>query len=168
MVSSQCSRSAVEECKAIYNQGSRGQQIVERFLVRYKSMDDLAQVNILDHSKHPRNHESLEHPTASREELNPLCGDRVRIDLLIKNDVIQDLRFSGRGCAISQAAASMLTEALKGQPVAVAKTFGKDDVLDLLGIPIGYARMKCALLSLKALKASVYMAHGEAWDHAEI
>ncbi len=142
--------------------------IVQRFLVRYNTMDDLAQANILDHYKHPRNYGALEHPTASREELNPLCGDRVRIDLLIKNDVIQDLRFSGRGCAISQAAASMLTEALKGQPVEVAKSFGKDDVLDLLDIPIGYARMKCELLSLKALKASVYMAHGEAWDHAEI
>ena len=110
----------------------------------------------------------IENPTASREELNPLCGDRVRMDLVIKDGVIQDLRFIGRGCTISQAAASMLTEALKGQPVEVAKSFGKDDVLDLLDIPIGYARMKCALLSLKALKAGVYTAHGEAWDQAEI
>lgn len=106
----------------------------------------------------------LEHPTVSREEHNPLCGDKVRVDLLIANGVIEDMRFSGRGCAISQAAVSMLTEALKGQPIEAAKAFGKDDVLDLLGIPIGYSRLKCALLGLKALKIGVYTAGGERWD----
>ena len=131
-------------------------------------MDDLAQADILDHYKYPRNQGVLEHPTVSREEVNPLCGDRIRLDLLIENGVIQDLRFSGRGCTISQASASMLTEALKGQPVEVAKAFGKDDVLDLLGIPIGYTRLKCALLSLKALKVGIYTAHGEPWDQDEI
>ncbi len=131
-------------------------------------MDDLAQANILDHYKHPRNHGAIEQPTVSREELNPLCGDRIRLDLLIKEGVIEDLRFSGRGCAISQASASMLTEALKGQPLEVAKDFGKDDVLDLLGIPIGYMRLKCALLSLKALKVGIYTAYGETWDQDEI
>ena len=131
-------------------------------------MDDLAQADILDHYKYPRNQGVLEHPTVSREEVNPLCGDRIRLDLLIENGVIQDLRFSGRGCTISQASASMLTEALKGQPVEVAKVFGKEDVLDLLGIPIGYTRLKCALLSLKALKVGIYTAHGETWDQDEI
>jgi nitrogen fixation NifU-like protein len=131
-------------------------------------MDDFAQANILDHYKHPRNQGVLEHPTVTREELNPLCGDRIRLDLLIEDGVIADLRFSGRGCTISQASASMLTEALKGQPVEVAKAFGKDDILDLLGIPIGYTRLKCALLSLKAMKVGIYTAHGEAWDQEEI
>ena len=131
-------------------------------------MHDLAQADILDHYKYPRNQGMLEHPTVSREEVNPLCGDRIRLDLLIENGVIQDLRFSGRGCTISQASASMLTEALKGQPVEVAKVFGKEDVLDLLGIPIGYTRLKCALLSLKALKVGIYTAHGETWDQDEI
>jgi nitrogen fixation NifU-like protein len=131
-------------------------------------VDDLAQANILDHYRHPRNQGTLEHPTVSREELNPLCGDKIRLDLLIKDGIIDDLRFTGRGCTISQASTSMLTEALKGQPVEVAKTFGKEDVLDLLGIPIGYTRLKCALLGLKALKVGVYTAGGETWDQDEI
>jgi nitrogen fixation NifU-like protein len=127
-------------------------------------MDDLAQANLLDHARHPRNHGVLEHPTVSREEHNPLCGDRIRMDLLIQDGRIEDVRFSGRGCTISQASASMLTETLKGQPVEEAKAFDKDQLLELIGIPIGYTRMKCALLSLKALKVGVYTAHGEAWD----
>ncbi len=131
-------------------------------------MDDLAQANILDHYKHPRNHGTLEYPTASREEINPLCGDKIRLDLLIKDGVVEDLRFTGRGCTISQAAVSMLTEALKGQPVEAAKAFGKDNVLDLLGIPIGYTRMKCALLGLKALKVGIYAAGGDTWNQDEL
>lgn len=127
-------------------------------------MDDFAQANILDHYKHPRNHGTLEQWTVSREEHNPFCGDKIRIDLLIENGAIQDVRFSGRGCAISQAAASMMTETLKGQPVEVAKAFGKEDILDLLGIPLGYTRLKCALLGLKALKMGVYGASGETWE----
>ena len=131
-------------------------------------MDDLAQANILDHYKHPRNQGVLEHPTVSREEHNPLCGDKIRMDLLIKDGIIEDLRFTGRGCTISQASTSMLTEALKGRPVEAAKAFTKDDLLDLIGIPIGYTRMKCALLSLKALKMGVYGASGETWDQDEV
>ena len=131
-------------------------------------MDDLAQINILDHYRHPRNHGTIEHPTVSREEFNPLCGDKIRLDLLIEDGIIADLRFTGRGCTISQASTSMLTEALKGQTVEAAKAFGKDDVLDLLGISIGYTRLKCALLGLKALKVGVYTAGGETWDRDEI
>ncbi len=131
-------------------------------------MDDLAQANILDHYKHPRNHGSIEHASVSREEHNPLCGDKVRFDLLVKDGVIEDIRFSGRGCTISQASASMMTEALKGQPIEAVKRFTKEDILELLGIPIGYTRMKCALLGLKALKAGVYSSQGETWDPEEI
>lgn len=131
-------------------------------------MDDLAQANLLDHYRYPRNQGVLEHPTASREEHNPLCGDRVRVDLEIKDGIIADLRFSGRGCTISQASASMLTEELKGRSVDEAKAFGKEQLLDLIGIPIGYTRMKCALLSLKALKVGIYTAHGESWDPDDI
>ena len=127
-------------------------------------MDDLAQANLLDHYRYPRNQGTIEHPTVSREEHNPLCGDRVRIDLQIKDGLIEDLRFSGRGCTISQASASMLTEELKGRSVEEARVFDKEQLLEMIGIPIGYARMKCALLSLKALKVGIYTAHGETWD----
>ena len=97
-----------------------------------------------------------------------MCGDRVRVDLVIADNILQDLRFSGRGCTISQAATSMMTEALKGKPIEAAKEFTKEDILELLGIPIGYTRMKCALLGLKALKVGVYTAQGETWDTEEI
>lgn len=131
-------------------------------------MDDLYQQNILDHSRHPRNSGRLEQPTVSRDEVNPLCGDKLHFDLLIESDVISDVRFTGRGCAISQAAASMLTEEIKGKQLAAVKQIGKDDVLDLLGIPIGYTRLKCALLGLKAIKASVYGLDNETYDDEEL
>jgi nitrogen fixation protein NifU and related proteins len=118
-------------------------------------MDDFAQANILDHSRYPRNQGALDAPTASHELRNPVCGDRVRIDLLIADGTVQDIRFDGRGCAISQAAASMLTETLMGQPLTVAQAFSTDDILDLLGIPIGVARMKCATLGLTALQIAL-------------
>lgn len=131
-------------------------------------MDDFYQQNILDHARHPRNSGQLESPTVSREEYNPLCGDKVRVDLLIEDDTIKDVRFSGRGCAISQAAASMLTEEIKGKPLDAVRRIGKDDVLELLGIPIGYTRLKCALLGLKAVKVGVYSAMQEEYDDDEL
>ncbi len=131
-------------------------------------MDDLYQQNILDHWKHPRNSGQLDAPTVSREEVNPLCGDKLRLDMLIEDETIKDVRFSGRGCAISQAAASMLTEEIKGKPLAEVKALSKDDILDLLGIPIGYTRLKCALLGLKALKVGVYSVGNEDWDEDEL
>lgn len=131
-------------------------------------MDDLYQQNILDHWKHPRNSGRLEQPTVSQEEVNPLCGDKLLLELLIEDNVITDVRFTGRGCAISQAAASMLTEVVKGKPLDEARRLGKEEMLDLLGIPIGYTRLKCALLGLKALKVSVYRASDEQWDEDEL
>jgi nitrogen fixation protein NifU and related proteins len=141
---------------------------LERGILPIADMDDLAQENILDHYKHPRNHGVLEQPTVSREEHNPLCGDRVRIDLLVQDDVIADIRFSGRGCTISQAAASMLTETIKGHSLVEAKGFSQDELLELLGIPIGYSRRKCAFLSLKALKVGAHTAHGEVWVNEDL
>jgi nitrogen fixation protein NifU and related proteins len=131
-------------------------------------MDDFYQQNILDHAKHPRNSGQLESPTVSREEYNPLCGDKVRFDLLIEGEVIRDVRFSGRGCAISQAAASMLAEEIKGKPIDEVRQIGKEEILDLLGIPIGYTRLKCALLGLKAVKVGVYSAMNEEYDDDEL
>jgi nitrogen fixation protein NifU and related proteins len=120
--------------------------------------DDIYQQQILEHAKYPHNFGTLEGATVSHEEHNPLCGDKVRIELLIENDVIADVRFTGRGCAISQASASLLTDELIGMEVERAKTYSKDDLLELIGIPLSKnpTRLKCALLSLKALKAGLY------------
>jgi nitrogen fixation NifU-like protein len=113
---------------------------------------------ILEHSKYPSNYGTLEHPTHSHEEHNPLCGDRIRIDLTITDGVIQEIRFSGQGCAISQAAASLLTEEVAGKTLETARALNKDDMLDLIGIPLqrNPVRLKCALLALKAFKVGVY------------
>jgi nitrogen fixation NifU-like protein len=121
-------------------------------------MDDLYRELILEHSKHPHNFGVLEQPDFSHEDHNPLCGDRVRIDLQVTDGVITDVRFQGRGCAISQASASMLTDEVKGMSVEDAKAFSKEQLLDLIGIPLDKnpVRLKCALLSLKTLKAGLY------------
>jgi nitrogen fixation protein NifU and related proteins len=121
-------------------------------------MDDIYREQILEHSKYPHNFGSLESPSISHEELNPLCGDKVRMDVQIADGVITDVRFSGKGCAISQASASLLTDELVGMSVDAAKVYSKDDLLELIGIPLGKnpVRLKCALLSLKALKAGLY------------
>ncbi len=121
-------------------------------------MDDFYREYILEHYRHPHNHGQLENPTISHEEYNPLCGDRIRIDLLIADGTIQDVRFSGKGCAISQAAASILTDEIKGKSVDEAKQFSKEELLELIGIPLDKnpVRLKCALLSLKTLKAGLY------------
>jgi nitrogen fixation NifU-like protein len=121
-------------------------------------MAGLYSEEILEHSKYPSNYGKLDHPTVSHEEHNPLCGDEVRIDLLIEDGVVQDIRFSGHGCAISQASASMLTDAVKGMSVEDAQAFNKDDLLEMIGIPLhrNPMRLKCALLSLKAFKMGLY------------
>jgi nitrogen fixation protein NifU and related proteins len=111
---------------------------------------------ILDHYKNPRNYGRLDHPDIAHEEDNPLCGDVVGMDFQIKDGVIEDIRFHGRGCAISQASASLLTERLKGIALDEAKKIDKNDVLGELGIQISPARIKCALLPLKVLKVGAY------------
>ena len=123
-------------------------------------MQDLYLENILDHYENPRNRGTLEHPDMSHEEDNPVCGDHIRIDMAVDDGIVTDVRFSGKGCSISQAAASMLTEEVRGKTLEEIRHFDKQTVLDLLGIPIGPVRMKCALLSLKVLKAGAYGIHG--------
>ena len=120
-------------------------------------MDDFYRENILDHYRNPRNKGHLENPTHSHEEHNPLCGDVLQIDLHVNDeDVIQEVRFDGQGCAISQASASMLTEMIQGKTLEEAKQVDKEDILEALGIDIGPVRLKCALLSLKVFKAGAY------------
>ncbi len=111
---------------------------------------------ILDHYRNPRNKGTLDPADYTYEDTNPLCGDEIRIDLRVKDGSVDEVRFSGRGCAISQAAASMLTELIEGQPLDDVKALTKDDLLEELGVPISPARMKCALLPLKVLKAGIY------------
>ena len=118
--------------------------------------DHFYREHILDHYKNPRNYGRLEHPDISHEENNPLCGDVVGMDFQMKDGVIEDIRFHGRGCAISQASASLLTERLRGMPLDEAKRINKEDVIGELGIEISPARIKCALLSLKVLKVGAY------------
>ena len=101
------------------------------------SFDDLYRQNILDHYQNPRHYGTLDHPDVSAEDSNPLCGDEIRMDLMIKDGVIEDVRFSGKGCSISKAAASMLTEEIVGKTLDEVKRIGKDNVLEMLGIERG-------------------------------
>jgi nitrogen fixation NifU-like protein len=118
--------------------------------------DQMYREYILDHYKNPRNFGRLEGADISHEENNPLCGDVVGMDIKTRDGLIEDVRFHGRGCAISQASASLLTERLKGMSLEEARKIGKEDVLEELGIDISPARLKCALLSLKVLKVGAY------------
>ncbi|MCB8943339.1 MAG: iron-sulfur cluster assembly scaffold protein [Ardenticatenaceae bacterium] len=112
---------------------------------------------IIDLYENPLNYGELATADFSYEEDNPLCGDVVRIDVkLDENGRVAQVAWSGEGCAISQAAASLLTEEIKGKTLAEIKEFPKEKVLDLIGIPLSMARVKCALLSLKVLKAGAY------------
>ncbi|TMC08815.1 MAG: SUF system NifU family Fe-S cluster assembly protein [Chloroflexi bacterium] len=119
---------------------------------------------ILDHYKNPRNFGRLEDASVSHEEYNPLCGDLVGMDFRIADGVIEDVRFHGRGCAISQASASLMTERLKGMSLEDARQISKEDVLEDLGIEISPARLKCALLTLKVLKVGAYGLAGDEED----
>jgi len=111
-------------------------------------MDELYRDYILEHYRRPHNFGILDAPDARHEGSNPLCGDRITIMLEIRDGVVTDVAFTGRGCAISQASASLLTDEIRGKPVAEVQGITSEDVLDLLGIEISPARLKCALLSL--------------------
>ncbi len=113
---------------------------------------------ILEHYRNPSNYGKLEHPDVHAEDSNPLCGDQLGMDLLVEGDLVKEVRFQGRGCAISQASASMLSEMIEGKSVEEVRALGKDDVLDALGVPISPARTKCAFLSLRVLHRGLAMA----------
>jgi len=116
---------------------------------------------ILDYYRNPRNFGDLPNPDVRTKDSNPLCGDIIEMQLKIKDGRVEDVRFKGKGCAISQAAASMLTEVVKGKTLDEVKAMGKKDVLDLLGIDPGPTRIKCALLGLKVLKLGAYAFLGQ-------
>jgi nitrogen fixation NifU-like protein len=124
-------------------------------------MDDLYRDYILEHYRHPHNFGVLETPTSKYEGANPLCGDRITMFLGIADGVVKEVAFTGRGCAISQASASLLTDEIKGKTVEEVEKMTPEDVLDLIGVEISPARLKCALLSLDTLS------HALADDAAE-
>jgi nitrogen fixation NifU-like protein len=117
---------------------------------------------ILDYYRNPRNFGDLSDADVRAKDSNPLCGDIIEMQLKIADGKISDIRFKGKGCAISQASASMLTELAKGKTLDEIKAMGKPDVLNLLGIDPGPSRIKCALLGLKVLKLAVYVYLGQA------
>ena len=121
-------------------------------------MEDLYRDNLLDHYENPRHHGTLEHPDISHEESNPLCGDEIRVDLKLNDDHTQiaEIAFSGDGCIISQATASMLMEEVAGKSVADVQKLDREDILEMVGVPLTAARVKCAMLGLKVLKAGLY------------
>lgn len=120
--------------------------------------------NILDHYKNPRNSKPL-NSAIIQKEFNPMCGDKITLFISLKGEKIEKITFQGNGCAISQAAASMLTEALKGKSLKEAKSLKKETMLKMLGIPISPARMKCALLGFATLKKLI-SSHEKGVKHA--
>lgn len=127
-------------------------------------MDDLYREVIIEHYKNPGYRGKLDPHNISFADNNPLCGDHIQIDLRVSAEgVVTDARFDGHGCAISQASADLLLETVIGKSLDEIKRLNKNDVLEILGIDLGPVRLKCALLSLKVLKAGVY-GLGEAND----
>ncbi len=128
------------------------------------TFDDLYRENILDHYKNPRNHGTIEGADAVAEGMNPLCGDEVTIYVGFAGDgeTIEDVRFAGRGCAISQASTSMLTELVKGRKAGDVLDFDREELLDEVGIPLTPVRLKCAILGLHTLKVALGKATGSA------
>ena len=115
-------------------------------------MDDLYRDYILEHYRRPHNFGVVEDPDASFEGANPLCGDRITLMIGVKDGIVDRVGFTGRGCAISQASASLLTDEIKGKPLTEVAAIRADDMLDLLGIDISPARLKCAMLSHDSLQ----------------
>jgi nitrogen fixation NifU-like protein len=122
--------------------------------------DELYREVILDHYKNPRGHGVIERADAVAEGQNPLCGDEVSIFVSFDGDAIEDVKFRGRGCAISQAATSMLMEMIKGRSAQEVADMSRDELLDEVGIPLTPVRLKCALLGLGVLKVALHRAKG--------
>ncbi len=121
------------------------------------SSADIYREIILDYYSNPRNYGKIQNPDIAQRDSNPLCGDELEMHLNIKDDKVADVKFTGKGCAISQASASLLTELILGKDFEYVKKLTKEDILDNLGLhDLGPARIKCALLSLKVLKSGLY------------
>lgn len=123
-------------------------------------MDDLYREYILEHYRHPHNFGTMEHPTFEAEGQNPLCGDEIKVQVLVgSDDKVADVKFSGNGCAISQASMSILSDELIGKPIDVVAAMTREDIVELIGIDLTPVRLKCALLGLVVVKMGLH-------DHA--
>ena len=118
-------------------------------------MIDMYQENILEHYKNPQNFGRIAKPTVLHKEYNPICGDEITVHLLVENNYVKEIKFMGSGCAISMAAMSILSEEIKHKSFDEIKKISREDVVALLGIPIGPVRLKCALLGLKAVVKAI-------------
>ncbi len=124
--------------------------------------NDMFAENIIDHFNSPRNQGQLEKYDIKQKGFNPFCGDQIEITVkLNQKKEILDMKFTGKGCSISQASASMLTELIKGKTIDQVKRLTKEDILDLLNIPIGPVRMKCALLGLDTVQEGIKLYQGK-------
>jgi len=136
-------------------------------------VDQLYRENILDHYKNPRGHGIIEDADAEAEGMNPLCGDEVTISVALADDgeTIDEVKFEGRGCAISQAATSMLTEIVTGRTASDVAAMPKEQLLEELGIPLTPVRLKCAILGLSTLKLALHKGKGtplpEEWSRED-
>ena len=128
------------------------------------AIEDMYQDVILEYYRNPVNFGHLSSPTVKAQDSNPLCGDEIEMELLVEDNKIVDVRFYGKGCAISQASAGMLTEKIKGMNVEEAAKLTRNDVLNMLGVELSPVRSKCALLSLKVMKLCVYQHLGKKMD----
>ena len=125
-------------------------------------MDSLYKEIVLDHYKNPHNFGTLDPADYTAEDSNPLCGDQVRMDLRVEDGIVTDVKFSGRGCAVSMASASILTDMIMGQPLEEVRAITRDDLLEEIGIPVSPARMKCATLGLTVLNLSLALKEAHA------
>lgn len=127
--------------------------------------EELYQEIILDHYRNPQNYGTLREANAEASDVNPLCGDVISMTLKINGEKIEDVRFTGAGCAISQATASMLTEEIKGKSLEEIKELSREEIIRMLGgISLGHVRIKCAMLPLKVAKMAVYSYYGKKYE----
>ena len=125
-------------------------------------MDSLYKEIVLDHYKNPHNFGELDPADYTAEDSNPLCGDQIRMDLRVDDGIVTDVKFNGRGCAVSIASASILTDMVLGRPLEEVRQISKEELLDEIGIPVSPARMKCATLGLTVLNMSLALKEAHA------
>ncbi|MEM2872976.1 MAG: SUF system NifU family Fe-S cluster assembly protein [Nitrososphaerales archaeon] len=124
-------------------------------------MSDMYAEMIIDLYRHPMNYGKIENPDIKAQDTNPICGDIIEIQVKLNKGRVEEVKFNGKGCAISQASASLLTEMIKGKKIDELLKMDKKDILNALGIEISPVRLKCALLPLKVLKMGIYSYLGE-------